>query len=96
MDLMKGGAVAVVTAAKVATRSAGDGGAKAVAAAARAVARGSIIKIIQVARFRASRVVWRTRVIENVECYALLAPAFTSRWSEQATKLGHLAGKTRG
>ena len=31
-----------------------------------------------------SRVVWRTRVIENVECYARLAPVMTYRASGQA------------
>ena len=44
MDVTKGGAVAVATAASAATRSAGDGGFIADAAAARAVMRRSISK----------------------------------------------------
>ena len=37
-----------------------------------------------VVRSCVSRVVWRTRVIENVECYARLAPVMTYRASGQA------------
>ena len=44
MDVMKGGAVAVATAASAVTRSAGDGGFIAAAATARAVTRRSISK----------------------------------------------------